>query len=155
MTTSPRASIPPVTDETLKSVSFASIPVACLIALQVASIIPSPSAVASDLCPSRADNDSRSRHPERAPLHVEHVEHEALLEAVPSSSATIASRSASVSCTLRSASSLKRANAAFRASPWTADAELFQRVGEGVTPGVLAEDDLAALWPTEAASMIS
>ena len=46
---------------------------------------------------------------------------------------------------MRSASSLKRANAAFEGVALGGYAELFQRVGEGVTSGVLAEDDLAAL----------
>ena len=145
MTTSPRASIPPVTEETLKSVSLASIPVACLIALQVASIMPSPSAVASDLWPSRLTTTLARGMPSVPPW-----------TSSTSSTKPSSTRGAELLCDdrlqvgvgqvhLAVGQLLEAGKGGVEGVALGGDAELLQAVGKGVAPGVLAEDDLAAL----------
>lgn len=69
--------MPPVTDETLKPTSVASIPVAWRIAAHAASIIPSPPEIASSFSPSFFTSTTRARDPDRPAGDLE------LLELVP------------------------------------------------------------------------
>ena len=74
---------------------------------------------------------------------------------IPSSSATMASRSASVISTLRSASSLNRVNAWLSASPWTCRPIFSSESANAWRPECLPSTIWAASWPTVEASMIS
>ena len=111
-----------------------------------ASIMPSPVPFASIL-PSSWPSTTGHRLRRGTTVQLELLDRVAMHEAGAEPSATIASRSASVISTFLSASSLNRTNAPLSESPCTWKPS-FECVREGMTSGVLAENDLRTSWPT-------
>ena len=147
MTTSPSASPPPVTDDTLKSSDRARH--AGRLGDRVERRVDHAVARAGglDLRPvAVGEHDLRGRLVLRAAVDVEATTIEyRCTTPVPSSSATIASRSASVISTLRSASSLNRTNAWFSASPCRCRPIFASVSANAWRPECLPEHDLRGL----------
>ena len=124
-------------------------------AVQAASIMPLPSAEASTLSPDRLTTTRARGMPTVPPATSSASRWKPSTRSWPSSSATIASRSASVISTLRSASSLKRVNAWFNPSPWTWMPIFSSVLAKAWRPECLPRTIWRPTWPTLAASMIS